>query len=408
MPDSKIRGRDATLFASVPTNEPIFMLRGEKMEMLQPFHILISVLPCGRGRGTLGKMVFACLCDWVVNVAHSLIRNCAQGSIATCRFAAVFLAAAGSAVAADSLTVDFPITSPTKLPDRMMVAPRQVAAPDGAGYAEFFLLPILTSEELFVTVVFKEDGAQGPGLFWANEGAGAQTTISENLGENVVGYNQRTLHIPKNLSEQAGRLILNGDQTKIRRVRFDWVPPGQTFAAADQKPASLILADRLLQEGDLTGSQALSPPDTWFGKVLDASLQEEATALEGNLEFVVSLGQGAGQALLTARFLGLPFDSAPVAWVNGTRVGALQTAIPPLTDAGYLADESGTISYAGWRGASVMIPPALLKEGENSILIETSNSGVYLRDTSLQLRAKAAPSQSPVNPAQEDIISSIP
>lgn len=297
-----------------------------------------------------------------------------------------------SSGAAEALTVNFPIETPTVLPERLSAPPRQVATPDGVGYAEFFLQPNTGDDELFVTVLFQEDGSTGPGLFWAGEGVGAQTTLSEDLGEKVTGYNRRTVRVPKALSVQAGRLILTGDQSKIRRVRLDWASPGQTYAAADQKPVSLLLADRFFSPADLEGGSALSPPDAWFGKVLEASLQEEPAALESNLEFVVTLGQKAGQALLATKFLGLPFDSAPVAWVNGTRVGPLQVTVPPLTDAGYLPEESGAVEYAGWRAATLLIPTSLLKEGENSILIETSADGVFLRETTLQLRPTAADS----------------
>jgi len=314
--------------------------------------------------------------------------------------AAVLLAVCSTVVLADDvLTVDFPITSPVaSLPVRLAAAPCQVATPDRNGYAEFSLLPIQDERDLLVTVVFKEDGDKGPSLFWINEGSAQQISLSEDLAEGVKGVNQRSILIPREASAQSGRLILHGDQSKILRVRLDWVPLRKIFAAADQRPVAFLLSDRFLQDTELTGSKILSPPDIWFGNILEASLQEEPESLAENVEFVVPLDQPVAQAVFTVKVLGLPLDKTVEIWINGTRAGQLQSAIPSLSDPGYLKDESGKPFYAGWRGGALHIRADLLKSGDNSIVIVRPGGETFLRDAALQLRAEGG---SESLPAQE-------
>ncbi len=304
--------------------------------------------------------------------------------------AAVLLVVFSSAALADDvLTVDLPLSSPlASLPARLAATPRQVATPDGNGYAEFSLLPIQDERDLLVTVVFKEDGEKGPSLFWINEASAQQVGLSEDLADGVKGVNQRTILVPREASTQQGKLIVHGDQSKILRVRLDWVPLRQIFAAADQRPVAFLLSDRFLQDTELTGSKTLSPPDIWFGKILEASLQEEPESLAENVEFVVPLDQPVAQAIFTVKVLGLPLEGTAKIWVNGTQAGQLQPAIPSLSDPGYLKGESGRVLYAGWRSGALYIPASLLKTGDNSIVIAAPGGETFLRDAALQLRAE--------------------
>ena len=303
--------------------------------------------------------------------------------------AAVLLAVCATVARGDDVvTVDFPITSPAKsLPARFAAPPRQVATPGGNGYAEFFLLPIPDERELLVTVVFKEDGNKGPSLFWIKQGSAQQISLSEDLADGVKGVNQRTILIPREASTQQGKLIVHGDQPRILRVRLDWVPLRRIFAAADQRPVAFLISDRFLQDTELTGGKTLSPPDIWFGKILEASLQEEPESLTENVEFVVPLSQPVAQAVFAVKVLGLPLDQAVEVWINGMSAGQLQPAIPSLSDPGYLKDESGKPLYAGWRSGALHIPADFLKTGDNSIVIASPGGETFLRDAALQMRA---------------------
>lgn len=305
------------------------------------------------------------------------------------RIALILLLACGGLVQAeDTLVVDFPIQAPVgAVPERLEGPPRQVVAPDGNGYAEFSLLPIREDFDLLVTVIFREDQEKGPSLFWIGDTPSRQVSLSDDLAEGVRGYNQRSVMIPKEVSSMAGKLIAHGDQSKILRVRLDWAPARKVYATTDQRPVTVIMSDRFLQNTDLTGQRTLSPPDIWFGRILEASLQEEPESLAENLEFAIQIEQPVAQGLFSAKFLGLPLDQEVEVWINGTQAGNLQPLLPALSDPGYLNDESGNPVYAGWRTGSLHIAPDLLLAGENSIVIVTPGQEVFLRDAVLQLRA---------------------
>jgi len=313
----------------------------------------------------------------------------------------------GLARAEDVLTLDFPITAAGKtLPAHLVEAPRQVAAPDGRGYAEISLRPEEGDQDLLVTVVFDEDGGKGPLLLWL--GTAGQLTLSEDLAEGVVGPNQRTMRVPAEASASPGRLIVQGDQSKIHRVRLDWTAQRRVLAAADQRPVSFLMGDRVLQNTDLTGSPVLSPPDAWLGRVFEASLQEEKESLGEGVQFAVTLDQEVTEAVLSVKVLGLPLDQSLQVWVNDHPVGRVQPAVPALADPGYLTDGEGRTAYAGWRTGTVFLPRHQLHEGENSVTLASPGGRVFIRDAALQLRAAKAEEAVPSTAPDGDQFSIIP
>jgi len=302
----------------------------------------------------------------------------------------VALAGCGHAGAAGSVTIDFPITVRRETPPGLAALPMQVTAPDGMGYAEFMLLPAAKDQELFLTVIFKETGKAGPGIFWTDEVTDEQVTVTANLAEGVVGLNQRTIRLAPEISTRPGRLVISGDQKKLFRVRLDWIAPSAVFIAADQEDPDLISNGRIFSGQELTGGEPLALPDAWFGDVLDAPLQERVMSLDGNVEFVAPLNRAPQQSLLRARFLGLPLGVALKVWINGKLAGRMQPAVPLLSDAGYVRLASGRFAYAGWRPGAFVIEDGLLKEGDNSIVIETPKKGGFIRDAALQVRVPDA------------------
>lgn len=301
---------------------------------------------------------------------------------------ALFIAA--SCFAFDSITIDFPIRDPLSLPAKLSGQPQVVAAPDGAGYIRFPLVPSSVGESGFVTIVFRENGANSLGAFWVDSQSSTQTTLAGNLAEGITGLNQRTLQIPAARMEGGGTLVLAGAPGDIERVRFDRVAASPVYVVTDQAPVSLIVADRLQSDPDLSGAIASGLPDTWLGRVLDAPLQEVPASLDkGAVEFSVPIGSEVSQVLLRAKFLGLPLNESVTVWLNGQVAGKLQPMAPPLTDVGYVTDAQGLVTYAGWRTGSIFLPASLLKQGDNSIQVESKTSGVYIRDAALQLKAPA-------------------
>ncbi len=303
-------------------------------------------------------------------------------------FTVVVCSTGVNAEAAGTLTVDLPIRGPLVFPEGLMAAPRQVTSPDGRGYAEFLLMPAAKRESLFITVIFEEDGTEGPSMFWTGEVSGDQVTLSTGLAEGVSGLNRRTVRLPEEVLGEAGRIYLSGDQRKILRVRLDWVAPTGVFVATDEQRPDLIAGGRVFFDQEMTGGEALAPPDSWFGDVLDASLLEGVESLDGNVEFAVPLSGPGEQALLRAKFMGLAPGAAVKVWVNGKLAGRLQPVVPALTDAGYIRLRSGRMAYAGWREGSILLEDGLLKAGENSIVIETAKKRSFIRDAALQLRVR--------------------
>lgn len=313
----------------------------------------------------------------------------------------VILAAVSVGWAAGTLTVDLPIRGPLVYPEGLMAAPRQVTSPDGQGYAEFLLLPAARGEALFVTIIFEEDGTEGPAMFWIGDVSGEQVTLSTGLAEGVLGLNRRTVRLPTEVLGEAGRIYLSGDQRKILRVRLDWVAPTGVFVATDEQRPDLVAGGRILFDQEMTGGEALAPPDSWFGDVLDAALLEGVASLDGNVEFAVPLTAPGEQALLRAKFLGLAPGASVKVWVNGELAGRLQPVVPSLTDAGYVRLRSGRVAYAGWREGSIVLADGLLREGENSIVIETAKKRSFIRDAALQLRvAPVAPAEASPKPEE--------
>lgn len=292
-----------------------------------------------------------------------------------------------SALDADVVTIDFPVKSaPSKVSSLLSEAPRQVSTPDGMGYAEVSLPGVQDDRNLLISVVFIDNEERGLAVYWINGVTGQQTGISSDLSEGVSGINQRTLLMPWEATCLPGKLIIQGDQSKLLRLKLDWATSRKIYASTEQKPVAVMGDDRLLQSTEITGEKPLAPPDLWLGGTFEASLQETPESLSENVEFLATLNQQPEQCVLSAKLLGLPLSKSVEVWVNGVRVGQLQPIVPPLSDVGYLQDESGKTIYAGWRKGAIYIPTELFMTGDNSILFVSPGGDTFIRDATLQLK----------------------
>lgn len=298
----------------------------------------------------------------------------------------VLALAVTTARADECVAIDFPMSGRKVVASGLAAPPRQVATPDGRGYAEVLLRPARKDYQVFLTLVFQEDGERGLALFWKGDVSGRQVTLSENLAEGVVGLNRRTILLPAEISNEAGRLYVIGRQDRLVRLRIDWCQPATTAVAADQERPALLLGGSRLFEREVTGQAVMTPPDVWFGRVLDAALQDGVADLSENTELVVPLKGVAGTVRLRARFLGLSLGRGVRVWVNGRPAGRLVPAIPSLTDPGYVRRDKRT-AYAGWREAALLLPADSLKDGENSIIFESPGAGVYLSGAALEIES---------------------
>lgn len=319
--------------------------------------------------------------------------------------------AAASTHADEFVSIDFPVNARKVASAGLTASPRQVVTPDGIGYAEVPLRPIRRDTRVFVTFVFREDGGKGLAVFWSGDASGKQVTISENLSEGLVGLNRRTILLPEEISSEAGSLFVMGRQDSLVRLRVDWCDPSSVLVAADQERPALLVGGTRLLDREVTGQAVMTPPDAWFGRVLDAALQDGVAELSENLELVVPLKGASGRVRLRGKFLGLPLGKSVRVWVNGKLAGRIQPALPSLTDSGYVRRGKRT-TYAGWREGALFLEEGTLREGENSVIFESPGPGVFLSGAAMEIEAPeavkapeetaAAPSPTPLElPAAE-------
>ncbi len=304
--------------------------------------------------------------------------------------AAVLCLLGTMARADDSVTIDFPVSGEKLTAEGLSAPPRQVATPDGLGYADVLLRPVRRSNHVFLTFVFEEDGGKGPAVFWSGDVSGKQVTLTGNLAEGVVGLNRRTIELPDEIAREAGHLYIMGRQDRLLRLRIDWCEPSQSFVAADQERPELVMGGAMKLDRDLTGQAPMTPPDAWFGRVLDAALQDGVADISQNTELVVPLKGTVGEARLRAKFLGLPLGKAVRVWINGKLAGRIQPLLPSLTDPGYVRRGGKRATYAGWREGALFIEPGALKNGDNSILFEAAGKGVYLSGAAMEIQSSSA------------------
>ncbi len=290
----------------------------------------------------------------------------------------------------DFVAINFPVSGQKFTAEGLSAPPRQVATPDGLGYAEVLLRPVRRSNRVFLTFVFEEDGGKGLAVFWSGDASGKQVTLTGNLAEGVVGMNRRTIELPDEITKEAGHLYIMGRQDRLLRLRIDWCEPSQSFVAADQERPELVMGGAVKLDRDLTGQTPMTPPDAWFGPVLDASLQDGVVDLSQNTELVVPLKGVAGEARLRAKFLGLPLGKSVRVWINGKSAGRIQPALPSLTDPGYVHRAGKRASYAGWREGAILVESGALKDGDNSIVFESPGKGVYLSGAAMEIQASEA------------------
>jgi hypothetical protein len=301
-----------------------------------------------------------------------------------CRLIVLFCLASSVVLADEFVTIDFPMSGRKFVAPGLSASPRQVVRPDGIGYTEVLLRPVRKDYRVFLSFIFNEDGGKGPAVFWTADGSNKQITISENVAEGLVGLNRRTIALPTEVTARAGRLYIMGRQEQLLRLRIDWCEPSTVLVAADQERPTFISGGSVWLDRDTTGQAAMTPPDAWFGTVLDAALQDGVADLSESTELVVPLKGTTGAARLRAKFLGLPLGKSVRVWVNGKLTGRMQPALPGLTDPGYVRRGKRTI-YAGWREGAIFLEPGVLKEGKNAILFESPGKGIYLSGAALEI-----------------------
>ncbi len=221
-----------------------------------------------------------------------------------------------------SLTIDFPIRKKDIAAEGISAPPRQVSSPSGDGYAEVLLRPVRKGDRIFLTFVFEEKDGKGPSVFWSGDVSGKQVTLAENLAEGRGGAEPPHIRAARRGRERGWPLYIMGRQDRLLRLRIDWLQASQTFVATDQERPALIPGGTPHLDRDLTGQAKMTPPDAWFGPVLDAALQDGVADFVGEYRARRAAEGRARPARLRAKFLGLPLGRSVRVWVNGRIVGA--------------------------------------------------------------------------------------
>jgi len=284
---------------------------------------------------------------------------------------------------AQSVRLDFPMQGAQGVPLGFSAPPTE-----SRDRIELPLRGLAPEASLFATFVFEERGGDSIIITWLPEGGGPPRVLSSNLCEGVRGWNQRTLRIPAEISEEPGRIVIHEGSVNplVRTVVLRWLSPQAVFVDGLPSQARLVNIDgRVLSDEQIDGESFLSPPDAWFGNVIEAYWHSGVEAMDQPLQFDVPIERRPDAVVLRVEMLGLASGAGAQVWVNEQFAGSLVPATSDLRDPGYFRDAGGTIRYAGWRKAALLVDPALLKDGNTSVVIESLPGSVFLKNTAFQL-----------------------
>jgi len=266
-------------------------------------------------------------------------------------------------------------------------------------------VPSLSSQEeigcFVLTVVFQDNGDGGPVVEWRSN-QGDLTLLSAGLGENGVslGLNARTLLLPQSLTLDGGIVRVSFAGRFSRLISISLRPARELGVAAlgdDFKPALIEDDHQVLAEEEVSGAD--HPPqsgDKTDGYVIHADLAASPLRLDlpgsGNTtEFVVPLSEKPVGSLLQAEIGGVDPESWIEVSINGELRGILAPAPFSLKSPRVIISPEGHLQVAGWRNASIFIPPRLWTSGDNSIVLYLhrapgdSGAPVYLRNVRADL-----------------------
>jgi hypothetical protein len=287
---------------------------------------------------------------------------------------------------AQSVRLDFPLQGTQATPPGFTAPPTETRG--RTGRIELPLQGLVQQASLFATFVFEERPGDAIVVTWLPESEGPPQVLSSNLCEGVRGWNQRTLRIPAEIAEEAGKIVIHEGSVSplVRAVALRWLSPQAVFVEGPAGQARLVNVDgRVLSDEQIDGESFLAPPDAWFGDVIEAYWHSGVEAMDQPLQFDVPIEKRPDAVVLRAEMLGLASDAGARVWVNEQFAGSLIPATSDLRDPGYFRDADGAIHYAGWRRAALLVDPALLSEGIASVVIESLPGSVFLKNTAFQL-----------------------
>lgn len=307
---------------------------------------------------------------------------------------AAVLGVLASPAPAQQVRLEFPLRGDGDVPAGFSAAPDEVRAP--VAKIELPLLALTPAASLFATFVFQENDGDAILVTWVPDSGAPPHVLSSNLCEGVKGWNQRTLRIPAEVAGEPGRLVIQENGPLVRKILLRWLSPQAVYVDAPAGQSRLVNVDGgVLSDEQMGGEPVLSPPDAWFGEVVDAYLHSGIEPLTAPLEFAIPGERKPGAAVLIADVLGLPPGGRLPVWVNERFVGWLAPVAPDLRDPGYYRTGDGSLAYAGWRRARLLVDSELLEAGGISVVIDATPGNVFLKGTILQLMFATSTGESP-------------
>lgn len=296
---------------------------------------------------------------------------------------------AASAWCQDPLVLEFPLKDEV-LPPAGLVTPAAETQVNGHSIIEIPFTPVNQDTNVYVTIVFREEPGAVLQASWIGTGHRAfEKVLSNNIMEGIQGWNQRTLAIPYGLISDFGSLVItsNSGSHTIKRIAIAWAVPNITYSSGEGQNAEYIQSSRKVfsESSFIDAKPGSGVQDTWVGEVAKAGLQDGVEGMDNGVELVMTLDSQPRFAVFRAKFLGADIDGIVEITVNGKRLLPVTLETPDLTDPGYMEDYTGNVSYAGWREASIRVPSGLLRNGENSIIVE-SMAGVYIKNSLLEVK----------------------
>ncbi len=245
-------------------------------------------------------------------------------------------------------------------------------------------------KNLALTVWFDEPSDGFLRAIWIT--AATETTLCQNLYEGTGLPNRRTLLLTPDQLGESGVLTLqaSGSTLGVTRLRWEWLEETATLTAQGAPLPEVLLGEGQAPGADeLLGDPYLPLEDSWRSEVITASLSDRVEQIASGEGFNAPLELAPEQALLRVLLAGVPSNGVIEARINGLSAGPLSLALPDLADPSYRYAGAGIWRYDGWRQASVALPAALLRSGDNLIEFTWSTPGlpaIAIKDLLLQLR----------------------
>lgn len=256
--------------------------------------------------------------------------------------------------------------------------------------ASYQIEPLEPEGALLIELLFTE--IEGGFLRVSLKSGLNEEMLAQNLYDNINMFNKRSLLITYEQLKGGGTLIFQASQQalNVERIRFERLNT-TTILSPEKKEVELINSLKTNYKlAELSGQELPVADDQWKGQVVTAPLTEKALRIENGISFEAELSALPDQARLECQLNGLPLSEALVLWVNGQRAGWVFPQIPDLNDLGFVKNDTGELSYKGWRKASSLIPARLLKVGVNTFQFsalseDTKFESLAIKELNLQL-----------------------